>query len=75
MHKLKIRKIGNSLGLIFPKAILDKMGLKEGDHVLLTESSGGFRITPSTPEFERQMAVVEDVAHRHRAVLQELAEE
>jgi putative addiction module antidote len=75
MHKLKIRAVGNSLGLILPKATLDKLGLKEGDHVLLTEAPGGFRITPATAEWEYTMAVVEDVASRHRNVLRELAKD
>ena len=29
----KIRKIGNSLGLILPKDVLDILGLKDGDNV------------------------------------------
>jgi putative addiction module antidote len=75
MHKLKLRAVGNSLGLILPKATLDKLGLKEGDHVLLTEAPDGFRITPATAEFERAMTVAEDVASRHRTVLRELAKD
>ena len=31
--KAKIRKLGNSLGIILPKDILDIMGLKDGDDV------------------------------------------
>lgn len=36
--KLKIRRIGNSLGIIVPKATLDEWGLEEGDSL---ELSGG----------------------------------
>jgi antitoxin component of MazEF toxin-antitoxin module len=35
--KLAIRRIGNSLGIIIPKATLDAWGLEEGGHLELTE--------------------------------------
>ena len=35
--KLKIRRIGNSLGIILPKAVLDRWGLEEDDSLELTE--------------------------------------
>jgi len=31
--KLKIRNIGNSLGIILPKDVLDILNLKEGDEI------------------------------------------
>jgi antitoxin component of MazEF toxin-antitoxin module len=31
--KLALRKIGNSVGVIIPKAVLDSWGLGEGDHL------------------------------------------
>jgi putative addiction module antidote len=74
MLELKIRAVGGSLGIILPKEALTKMKLGEGDKVFLTETpGGGYRLTPYSPQFERQMAVVEDVARRRRNVLRELA--
>jgi antitoxin component of MazEF toxin-antitoxin module len=35
--KLTIRRIGNSLGVILPKTVLDRWGLGEGDTLELTE--------------------------------------
>lgn len=35
--KLTLRRIGNSLGVIIPKAALDSWGVKEGDYLTLTE--------------------------------------
>lgn len=37
--KLVIRRIGNSLGVIVPKATLEAWGLRAGDHLELTERS------------------------------------
>jgi len=31
--KAKLRKIGNSLGVLIPKKLLDKLGLSEGDMI------------------------------------------
>jgi len=36
--KLTLRRIGNSLGVILPKAVLQSWGLEEGDTLVLTES-------------------------------------
>jgi putative addiction module antidote len=74
MLKLKIRPVGGSLGIILPKEALAKMKLAQNDEVFLTEApGGGYRLTPYSPEFERQMEVVEDIARRRRNVLRELA--
>jgi putative addiction module antidote len=74
MLKLKVRAVGGSLGIILPKEALAKMKLTENDEVFLTEApGGGYRLTPYSPEFERQMTIVEDIAKRRRNVLRELA--
>ncbi|NOU07596.1 MAG: AbrB/MazE/SpoVT family DNA-binding domain-containing protein [Hyphomicrobiaceae bacterium] len=35
--KLEIKKIGNSTGIILPKELLARLGLQQGDAVLVTE--------------------------------------
>lgn len=35
--KLRIRRVGNSLGIILPRTVLDRWGLGEGDSLELTE--------------------------------------
>jgi len=44
--KIKIRRVGNSLGVILPKAVLTQWGLGEGDSLELSE--GGVR--PRSPK-------------------------
>ena len=73
MLALKITKIGNSLGLLLPKEAVARLHVEEGDTVYLTESSGGFRLTPYDPDFERQVAIMQRVARKRRNVLRELA--
>jgi putative addiction module antidote len=39
--KLKIRKIGNSLGASIPKEILERMNVGEGDSLYITQTPDG----------------------------------
>ena len=49
MVALKLRKIGNSVGVIFPQETLDALHVDEGDTLYLTLSADGVRLTPYTP--------------------------
>lgn len=71
--KLKVRKVGNSLGVILPKEALAAMQVEEGQALYLTESPDGYRVTEGDTEFERQMVVAKDLMHRYRNTLRELA--
>jgi putative addiction module antidote len=71
--RLKITSVDSALGLVLPKEVLQKLELKEGDSVYLTETADGVRITPCDPEFDRQMELAQDVMKRRAAVLRELA--
>lgn len=74
MLDLKIRKIGNAFGVILPRDILNKMNLKEGDRLFLTEGAGGdYRITPYDPVFEKHMKLANGIMSRYRNTLRELA--
>ncbi len=73
MATLKLRAIGNSVGVVLPKELLAKLDLKEGDTLHVLEAPDGFRLKRSDPEFERQMEEARRVMQRRRAVLRELA--
>jgi putative addiction module antidote len=74
MVKLKIRRVGNSLGVTLPAATARAMKVKEGDPVYLTEGAdGSFRITPYDPEFGDAMEIAESFMARYRNALRELA--
>jgi putative addiction module antidote len=73
MATLKLRAIGNSVGVVLPKDLLTRLRLTEGDTVQVVETADGFRIIRHDPEFERQMEVAREVMRRRRAVLHELA--
>jgi putative addiction module antidote len=75
--ELKLRKVGNSVGMVLPKEALAKLNVREGDAVCLTDSpDGGLRLTPVTEgreQFVRQMEAAERIIRRYRNTLRELA--
>jgi putative addiction module antidote len=73
MATVKLRAVGNSVGVVLPRDLLARLHLQEGDSLHLVESSDGFRLKRADPDFERQMEVAREVMRRRRAVLRELA--
>ncbi len=74
MLDLKIRKVGNSLGVVLPREVLKRLHLQDGDKMYLTEvSDGSYRITPYDPEFEKQMRLAEKGMRHYRNTLKALA--
>jgi putative addiction module antidote len=72
--ELKLRKIGNSVGIVFPKEVLARLQVEAGDMLCVTDAAdGSLRLTATSPEFTRQMEAVHDVVRRYRHTLRELA--
>jgi putative addiction module antidote len=71
--ELKVRKIGNSVGIVLPKEALAHLKVAEGDTLSLTDAQDGVRLTASNPEFAKTMAVFESLNRRYRNTLRELA--
>jgi len=73
--ELKLRKVGNSVGLVLPKQALAHLKVGEGDTLCLTDATEGSVRMTANPEVSQQMKVVKDVMHRYRNTLRELAKE
>ena len=71
--ELKLRKNGNSLATTWPKEILNRFNVKEGDKLYVVETSHGALVTPYNPEFEATMNIAKRVMARDREALKELA--
>jgi len=72
--KTKVRKIGNSYGIVLPKEALHVLKVKEGDELYLTDAPGcSLRVTPSTAQRDMIMQVAEKGMRKYRNALQELA--
>ena len=74
MIALKVRKIGNSLGIVLPKETLQRLNIVEGETLYLTESfENGYRMTPYNENFSKQIAIAEEIMREDRDLLKELA--
>jgi putative addiction module antidote len=73
MVQLKIRKVGNSLGVTFPAEAARALNVREGDQIFLTRGpDGSYRITPYDPEFSAAMEAAASLMARYRNALREL---
>jgi len=74
MVEVKVRKFGNSLGVILPREVLARLHSSEGGKLFLVESpDGDFRLTAYDPSFEQKMAKADRIMERYRNTLRELA--
>ena len=70
---LRIRRIGNSYGLILSKELLDELGVGEGDVLYPVRTTDGVRLTPYDPDFATAMEASRDFVRRYRNAMRELA--
>lgn len=74
MIQLKVRKFGNSLGVVLPKEVVDRLRTGDGEPLFLIEGSdGGYHLTPYDPSFEQKMAAADSIIGRYRNTLHTLA--
>lgn len=71
---VKLKKIGNSAGVILPKEVMARLNLSVGDTFYATLTpEGGIRLTPYDPDFEKAMEVARRGMKIYRNALAELA--
>ena len=71
---LRLRKVGNSVGVVLPKEALAHLRVEEGDTISVTDAADGtLRVSAHDPEFARQMDAAKNVMRRYRNALRELA--
>ncbi|MET3613038.1 putative addiction module antidote [Rhizobium aquaticum] len=68
-----IRKIGNSEGIIIPKEVLTRLGLKAGDTLEIAESNGGIELRPEQADLAEQLKAARIGMDKYRVALRELA--
>ena len=72
--ELKLRKIGNSVGIVLPKEALNKLGVEEGDSVMLTSGNdNSLNLAKPNSSVSEQLRVAQDLMNRYRNTLRELA--
>lgn len=74
MVAIKVRKIGNSLGVVLPKEVLGHLRAEEGEDLFLVEGpNNSYRLTPFDPDFQKKMEKAEEIMARYRNTLHQLA--
>jgi putative addiction module antidote len=74
MVELKVRKFGNSLGVVLPKEVIQRLQAGDGERLFLIEAENGdYRMTPYDPAFEKKMAKAEEIMSRYRNTLHSLS--
>jgi putative addiction module antidote len=73
MATLKLRAIGNSVGVVLPKEILARLKVSEGDNLYAIETTDGVVLTPLDPNVAAQLQAGRDIMHRYRDTLRALA--
>lgn len=74
MTTLKIKTIGNSVGVILPKEILAQLRVDKGDTLYVTTTKDGVTLRPYDEKFARHMETAEIVMRENRDALRKLAE-
>jgi putative addiction module antidote len=72
-QSLKIKKIGNSAGIILPKELLARLRVEPGDTLFVTEAPDGLRLTAADPDFAAKMQLAETIMREDRDILRVLA--
>jgi len=70
---LKIRRVGNSAGVILPKDELDRLRLKIGDDLAIRRSENGLELSPYDDGFARRVRALERSHRKFRNAYRELA--
>jgi putative addiction module antidote len=72
--KIEIKKIGNSDGVILPRELMQRLDLKRGQNLHITElPGGGFQALPYDPDFEQSMKIADEIMDEYRDTLAALA--
>jgi putative addiction module antidote len=70
---LKLRRVGNSLGVVLPKSVLAKLRVGEGDLLSVSDLQGGIALRPHDARLQEQIEAGRKAMKRYRNALRELA--
>jgi putative addiction module antidote len=71
--EVKVRKIGNSAGVVLPKDLLAHLDVAVGETLSVSKTPHGIELSVRDPEFDAQMAAAREVMSRRKRALRELA--
>ena len=70
---LKLRAVGTSTGVIFPKDLLAQLGVKEGDEIFAIPTRDGLLLSPYNAEVAEEVRLGQEFMRKYRNTFHELA--
>ena len=72
-HEVRVRRIGDSIGVALPKEAVAHLQVQEGDLICLTESpEGGLRLISAGGQLRHQVKTAQDLVRRYQNVLRDI---
>jgi putative addiction module antidote len=71
--EVKVRKIGDSIGVVLPKEAVAHLQVQEGDLICMTElPDGSLRLTSAGGQLGHQVKTAQDLVRRYQNVLRDI---
>lgn len=76
MFTLKLNRTGDSVSAIFPKEMLSKIHIKEGDSLHVIETPEGYMLVPHDASYlqKKRFSLAKEIMRENRDVLKALSE-
>ena len=74
MQTVKVTTIGDSIGIVFPPEVTQRLRVVDGDELQFSETANGVELIARAEDFLRQMTIVEEIMEKRKDVLRKLAE-
>lgn len=74
MTTAQVTPFGNSVGIVLPPEVLQKLNLVSGDQVYLRETAAGVELKRVDPELAEQLLAADQVMREDDEALRRLAE-
>ncbi|WP_428278379.1 AbrB/MazE/SpoVT family DNA-binding domain-containing protein [Candidatus Palauibacter sp.] len=73
VRRVKLRRMGGSVGATLPRDMTERLHLEAGDEVLAVETANGILLSPYDPDVDEGLAIAVEAEKRYRRALKELA--
>lgn len=73
VRRLKVRRVGRSVGVTLPKEKTDRLNIQAGGSVLAVETEGDLLLTPHDARLEETLRIATEVTRTYRSALRRLA--
>jgi putative addiction module antidote len=73
MQPLRVTQIGNSLGVILPKEMINHLHVSKGDPLFVTLSPNGLEVSPYNAQLEAEIAMGQAFMNEYRETFKVLA--